>query len=353
MKDRLEAIDEPVELPSSFYVLTLLMILTVTGIPLVYRRVWLFIYDLVVDIRSDLARPTPPPGCRKIGKPGTRNLSRESFGSKTASHSKHPSFPAFEPQTANDESSEILEEKDVTGRIEAIFLHPIKSTAPIEVQSANITASGLEHDRLFCFAQLISSLPSLDGEVDHSWVFITQRSHPRLALVRTEIWVPDENDAEYDEDNEWIKNGGCVILSFPFSPDVTFGRNGFRALVVMWLARLLQKSMAAEPLVHLRLPLHPTAERIKEKGYTEEHMKIWRESPLAWNVQDELSNDMHAKLKFHLGVSNPLTIFRIQTGAERELFKCAPGVDNAEYQPKVNFQDSVGFVHAEHSRLIR
>jgi uncharacterized protein YcbX len=348
LKDRLEALDGPVDIPLSFYLLPVLVIFTVTGIPLLYRRAWVFLYDLISDVRKDFSPGLPPRGCKRVGWDGARNLSKERFEGEYQKHPRHANFP--EPGT-KQLAGEALNAQ--SGRIEALFLHPIKSTFPIEVDSVTVAETGLLYDRLFSFAQLTSSLPDLDGNVTHSWVFVTQRSHSRLALVKTELWVPDEDaeEADDEEESEWVKNGGCVVVHFPFTPDFTFTRDGLRNLLVIWLTRIT-KSFWAEPLTTFRLPLNPSPERIKSKNYSLEPMKIWREHPTAFNLQSELPEDTWDRLKFHLGIGNPLTIFRIQSGNERELYKCAPGQDKVNYQPKVGFQDSYP-VHVQNLESIR
>jgi hypothetical protein len=70
-------------------------------------------------------------------------------------------------------------------------------------------------------------------------------------------------------------------------------------------------------------------------------MKIWRETPDSWNMGTEIPQEILDKLSYFIGVSNPLTIFRIQPGFERDLFKCSPSADKLGYQPAVGFQDGV------------
>ena len=58
--------------------------------------------------------------------------------------------------------------------IDALYVHPIKSCAPIAVPEARVTARGLEHDRRWM-------VTDPDGK------FLTQRTLPELALVRVAI----------------------------------------------------------------------------------------------------------------------------------------------------------------------
>jgi hypothetical protein len=301
------------------------MVVTVFSIPMIYRWTWLFLYDIISGVRGDLKVSKSPAGCRQIGKPGTRNLSKE--------------FPEDQSTKGEEKADSVV---SGNGKIEALFLYPIKSTAPIEVESATVTPLGLAYDRLFSFAQQTTSLPGLEtNEITSKWVFLTQRSHGRLGLVRTELWVADPNSPDYDEDNEWVKAGGCIVVQFPFIRDIEFSREGIRAFLGLLITRTRSRSLAAEPIVEFRLPLHPSEERIKEKQYRLEKMKIWREEPEAWNIESEVPSEVLAQLTFHLGLSNPLAIFRVRDGSERSLYKCAPGEEKLGYQAKIAFQDSV------------
>lgn len=68
--------------------------------------------------------------------------------------------------------------RDVSARIARLFVHPVKSCAGVEVQEILLTATGPELDRAWMV-------------VDAQGVFVTQREHPRLALVLPQL-TPDE-----------------------------------------------------------------------------------------------------------------------------------------------------------------
>jgi len=68
--------------------------------------------------------------------------------------------------------------RDVSARIARLFVHPVKSCAGVEVQEILLTATGPEVDRAWMV-------------VDAQGAFVTQREHPRLALVHPQ-WTPDE-----------------------------------------------------------------------------------------------------------------------------------------------------------------
>ena len=63
---------------------------------------------------------------------------------------------------------------DVQGQIAQLWIYPVKSCAGIAVQQAALTRHGLQWDRHWMV-------------VDAQGEFLTQRSHPRMALIRPEI----------------------------------------------------------------------------------------------------------------------------------------------------------------------
>lgn len=63
---------------------------------------------------------------------------------------------------------------DVQGQIAELWIYPVKSCAGIAVQQARLSHHGLEWDRHWMVVE-----PNGD--------FLTQRSHPRMALIRPEI----------------------------------------------------------------------------------------------------------------------------------------------------------------------
>src|ERR1700675_2204010 len=63
---------------------------------------------------------------------------------------------------------------DVSAQIARLFIYPVKSCAGVEVREALLTDTGLELDRAWMV-------------VDAQGVFVPQREHPRLALVRPHL----------------------------------------------------------------------------------------------------------------------------------------------------------------------
>ena len=65
-------------------------------------------------------------------------------------------------------------DSDLSGTIARLFVYPVKSCAGIEVQQALLTETGLDLDRAWMV-------------VDAQGIFLTQRSLPRMALIRPQL----------------------------------------------------------------------------------------------------------------------------------------------------------------------
>jgi uncharacterized protein YcbX len=96
-------------------------------------------------------------------------------------------------------------------KIEALFVHPIKSCAAVAVDEARVTARGLEHDRRWMVT---------DGDGR----FLTQRSLPEMALVRVAIGA----------DRLVVAHEGMPRLPLPLVHDA-----GARVEVEVWDDRVL------------------------------------------------------------------------------------------------------------------
>jgi hypothetical protein len=264
----------------------------------------------------DTALP-PPAGCRKIGIRGRSNIS-DQYSKKYGSGGEQSSS---RPWT-----------------VKALFIYPVKSCAPVELDQADVVRTGLRYDRQFTFAQQVTSLPNLDGKVNSEWVFSTQRTFPRLAKVEMEIWIPDPSSSDYDPKSEWVECEGCLVFRFPFTPDSDFTLQGLKNYGKMLAAKVAGKS---EPMMEFRVPFNPTRERIEKMRYSKEQIKIWGDKPVALNLNNEVPADMMAKLKYTLGVTNPFTLFRIDTHKYREVYRNAPKKQDIGFQPIIGFPDSV------------
>jgi hypothetical protein len=261
--------------------------------------------------------PSPPvPGCRKLGINGPSNLS-DQYSMKYSEGSEASTKP---------------------WNVKAIFIYPLKSCMGIELGTSEIVRTGLKYDRQFTLGQQVTGLPTMEGKVKSEWNFITQRTFPRLAKVETEIWVPCEKAPGYSEEAEYVKSEGCLVVRFPFSPDTDFTVEGLKAYGRIWAAYLSGKP---EPMLEFRVPFNPSQERIKKIGYRSAEVKIWKDTPVALDMAREISVEIMEKLRYTLGVTNPITLFRIDTRKYREVFKCAPKKEDVGFQPIIGMADSV------------
>ena len=262
--------------------------------------------------------PLPPPaGCRKLGIQGRSNLEDQYSKRYSLGGTRTPSNP---------------------WTIKALFIYPLKSAAPVELDKGEIIRTGFKYDRQFSLGQFVTSLPSLEGKVTSEWQVMTQRKFPRLAKVETEVWVPDPSAAGYKHDGEWVKSEGCIVVRFPFSPDSDFSLEGLRNYGKILAAKLAGRS---EPTLEFRIPFGPSMERIKSKGYKSQELKIWDDTPEALDVSSEIDPEILAKLKYTLGTSNPVALFRIDETKYRQVNKNAPKKEDVGFQTIVGLPDSV------------
>ncbi|KAG7427130.1 hypothetical protein Forpi1262_v011227 [Fusarium oxysporum f. sp. raphani] len=70
-------------------------------------------------------------------------------------------------------------------RIKAIFVHPIKSCAPVELNRAQLLKSGFCWDRCFALAIEVTRPEAEGGSI---WRFISQRTKPLMSQIKTELW---------------------------------------------------------------------------------------------------------------------------------------------------------------------
>ncbi|KAK3051212.1 hypothetical protein LTR09_007608 [Extremus antarcticus] len=230
-------------------------------------------------------------------------------------------------------------------RVKALFTYPIKSCRGVELAASEVVSTGLKYDRIFTFAQLVSKPTEAEGSSQekvspvshdwkHEWRFITQREFPRLSLLETELWVPRPVgqkksprarglpiEPPEEQKRTWLaSNGGVVGVRFPFSSG--FDPFGLRTETVA-----------------LRLPLVPNSERARSKRYTRETLSIWKDQASAINLTNEIPPDTLAKLKYFLGVSNPLAVFRVDDSKPRSVTRSLPK-DNPGGPHSVGFGDA-------------
>ncbi|OAL34073.1 hypothetical protein AYO20_06721 [Fonsecaea nubica] len=128
--------------------------------------------------------------------------------------------------------------------IKALYIHPIKSCAPIELERAQLVKTGFAYDRCFALAVEVKK---------DEWQFISQRTKPQMSLVKQQLWFPGPGSKRNDM---LVESGGCLTVSFP-DPDPPNIPQRLKAMLETW-------SLSAKPEVHFTVPLLPTAEHIRQ-----------------------------------------------------------------------------------------
>jgi hypothetical protein len=267
------------------------------------------------EIEAARVRSKQPKGCRKLGLKIESNLWNE-FDKK---------FSLGRPPSTEQTSAEWW-------RVKSLWIYPVKSCKGVELNRSTILATGMEYDRQFTFAQLKSPFPMEQSTPEkekaaHEWEFITQRQYPLLATVRTEMWVPDQSVEGYSSQTEDVESCGVIVLSFPYH---TFG---WRGRLAKWGAAI----KGSVPEKHFHIPFNPTPVQIENAGYTYEDMTIWKDRVRALNMELEVPEE----LRYYLGISNKLGLFRVDNEALREVHRCAPKKQELGWQPVIGFQDAV------------
>lgn len=255
-----------------------------------------------------------PEACRKFGLKGPSNLTDE-----------------------HDErySGSLQQDGDTTWRVKSLWTYPVKSCTGVELDAATIRGIGLEYDRQFCFAQLTSKFPagvseSMQEKDKHKWKFITQRSIPAMARIKTEIWFPDPTSPAYSQEHPNSQSQGVLVIRFP---SITQDSG---LLSKAW--GRLTMGANAERTVHI--PLNPNQEQTSTNGYATEDMEIWKDSPPSLLMATTENADPWIQdLRFYLGITNHLGLFRLSM-QPREVYRCAPRKGELGYQPVVGFQDA-------------
>ncbi|OAA72592.1 MOSC, beta barrel [Cordyceps fumosorosea ARSEF 2679] len=135
--------------------------------------------------------------------------------------------------------------------IKAIFIHPIKSCAPVEVDKAVVTKAGLLYDRCFAFA--VDAEDKKSDEKKSTLQFISQRTKPKMSLIHTELWLPREGG---DVKDPLVHAGGALRITFPDPERPTLTRR--------LQACLEQLRWNATPRYSFVVPLTPTIRYLRE-----------------------------------------------------------------------------------------
>ncbi|OQV01458.1 MOSC beta barrel domain-containing protein isoform 2 [Cladophialophora immunda] len=243
-------------------------------------------------------------GYKKLKLGGPSHISDEEMGDKYAKFADAPSGSVASKW-----------------KVKALFIHPIKSCAGVELDVADVHAAGFRWDRTFAFAELLSPQGysgASQADKGAKWVFRTLRQPgwERLALIKPEIWFPDPTDEEPSTDRGWM------VVRYPRIPT---GRFSLISRLFIWLG------IASEGK-SFRVPLVPG----ENHQYPTENVTVWKDNPKWLNYGVHLPNDFQSFIK----ASNPVTLFRVDPNAYREVFRCAPRKDQLGYQPVVGFADA-------------
>ena len=261
-----------------------------------------------------------PNGCRKLGLRIRSNVADE----HDPRYTKGLSYPQ--------------EGEKTIARVKSLWIYPIKSTKGVELNRGDVVPTGFPYDRQFSFAELKSKFPASSTKDPASeaepptWTFITQRTVPKLARIKAEVWVPDTSSPTYSRKEPNVQSGGVLLIRYPWTRDGVLG-----------LLDQLATIIGREPHHSVQIPYNPTPEQIRAKGYGTETMKIWKDNPSALCVGTTENPDSPAfikELRYFLEVANPLALFRIPPEEPRKLFRNAPKKEELGYQAVVGFADS-------------
>jgi uncharacterized protein YcbX len=259
---------------------------------------------LLVYLSSTRTTIEAPKGCRRLGLLGRSNISDEQ-------DKKHTLAP-FE--VGNNEPGIASSESAV--KVKALFIYPVKGCEGVELEESQVVRTGLKYDRQFMFAQLKSPFPlSLDAtkkeKSAHRWEMINQKQFARMSQIHTEVWIPDSSSPSYSATSDETLGGGVLLLSFPWEEE-----EGFPGSV----QRIKNALGLPKPRMTIHLPLDPTPEYMAKHPFPKEECYIWGDTPISHN----LSSLLPPELAYFIGVRNPMSLFRIQTGLERHLTRSVP-----------------------------
>ncbi|CAG8898224.1 unnamed protein product [Penicillium egyptiacum] len=138
-------------------------------------------------------------------------------------------------------------------RIKAIYLHPIKSCGPVEVDRALLTKTGFMYDRCFAFA---TKTVNSDDTAASKWRFISQRTKPVMSQIKADLWLPHKYSNPQDP---LVQSGGCVVMTFE-DPDLP-----------SWTSRVETffhtRNPFSRPQLSFIVPLNITAAQAKLKTF--------------------------------------------------------------------------------------
>ncbi|TQV98733.1 hypothetical protein V2A60_007561 [Cordyceps javanica] len=235
-------------------------------------------------------------------------------------------------------------------KIHSLLIYPIKSCRGIELAEATVLPKGLEHDRVFCFAQrktkkrtggpdsspAVPPQPAVVSPVETEyWEVLTLRQSALMANIQVDLWSPDS--AKHSRqlgpmtDHDGTDSNSFVVVRFPWrSP-------GVKGLVETVAAKL-SRGLSATPEREFMLPMSfPSSREVKARGYSHSEVTHFRSVIPALDMGSELPTELAS----YLGLEPAkLSLFRLDPSQRRQVFGCAPTRDIAGYQPEIDFQDA-------------
>ena len=262
-----------------------------------------------IDLRRRRREAVTPLGLKRIGLADRTHLSDEYDDHKYAEGVESGTEASGEPRW----------------RIKALFVYPIKSCGAVELEASDVDGSGFGWDRKFAWAELLepqTRAEAPEAEKKPKWTLRTLRQpgFEKLVHVKPEVWVPDPR-AERRSRNE-SDAGGVLVIRYPNVP--TGNLRSLDNLAIKWGLMSSERSFTV-PLV-----------APPEHQYPREEVTVWKDSPSWLNVGVHVPDDFRG----WLGVHRPLTLFRADPSAYREVHRNAPRRERLGYQPAVGFVDS-------------
>lgn len=260
---------------------------------------------------------TPLPRLTRLGlATGKPSLIADEFADDFAEESAEGATG----QLFRDSTSKEVQKEEIC-TVKSLWVYPIKSCRGVELEEAVVERKGLAFDRVFCFA-VQRQRQGVRGE---GWDFLTQRMHGQLAMVRVDIWLCKEKSRLQEE---W--GGGVAMITFPLERKSLAGAGSSTGAASTW-RKALTGTRSSQTF---SLPLNPSDDMIRRKGYREEPLTIFDDTITALNMESEIP---HA-LRVFLGLEHRrLGIFRVRDMHLRPITQTLP----LGYQPVAAFQDEV------------
>ncbi|KAH7149957.1 hypothetical protein B0J13DRAFT_279450 [Dactylonectria estremocensis] len=216
-------------------------------------------------------------------------------------------------------------------KVQSLYIYPIKSCKGIELAHSRVLPSGLEHDRLYTFAQLRTPAPGLAASSGNQqtkpvWEFLTLRQLPLMANVKVDLWAPDpaKTSRQLGQVDE-----AFLVVRFPWMD------RGLRGLA-QWVAAKISRGLQAAPEKEFMLPVaFPSNDDIKARGYSFADVKVWSDIAFALNMSTEIPSE----LAHYLGAKHRLGLFRMDPSNQREVLRAAKPLGKLDHVPTIDFQD--------------